>query len=400
MRLRSALLGATILAMPIAASAQPVTGLYVGGGVGVNITQKEDINRLGVPALAGLGTGTILSTGSGQLSGSTGFAGVMSLGWGFGNGLRAEVEGNYRNNKSNGLNASNTAVFGTLAANVNAATTEQKYGGMVNVLYDFNGVWPWVVPYIGAGVGYQAINEKWNLYNTRTFTTGATALLPAATFLPGSVTANGHSTEGSFAYQAILGAAFPLPKIVPGLAATLEYRFLGTSGNRSYTGIATAVPVAPAVARQSAAGINFGPSYNHSILVGLRYNFGVAPPPPPPPAQPPVAQPARSYLVFFDWDKATLTDRARQIIREAADNSTKVQYTRIEVNGYTDTSGTPQYNMGLSIRRAKSVQAELIKDGVPANAITIQGFGETHLLVPTGPGVREPQNRRVEIIIR
>jgi outer membrane protein OmpA-like peptidoglycan-associated protein len=70
------------------------------------------------------------------------------------------------------------------------------------------------------------------------------------------------------------------------------------------------------------------------------------------------------------------------------------------VNGYTDTTGTPQYNMGLSIRRAKSVQAELIKDGVPANAITIQAFGETHLLVPTGPGVREPQNCRVEILIR
>ena len=104
--------------------------------------------------------------------------------------------------------------------------------------------------------------------------------------------------------------------------------------------------------------------------------------------------------MFFDWDKATLTDRARQIIREAADNSTKVQYTRIEVNGYTDTSGTPKYNQGLSVRRAHAVKAELIKDGVPPNAITIQGFGDTHLLVPTGPGVREPQNRRVEIIIR
>ena len=41
-----------------------------------------------------------------------------------------------------------------------------------------------------------------------------------------------------------------------------------------------------------------------------------------------------------------------------------------------------------------------MKDGVPQNVDRIQGFGETHLLVPTGPGVREPQNRRVEIIIR
>jgi len=104
--------------------------------------------------------------------------------------------------------------------------------------------------------------------------------------------------------------------------------------------------------------------------------------------------------VFFDWDKATLTDRARQIIREAADNSTRVQYTRIEVNGHTDTSGTPRYNQGLSVRRAQAVASELVRDGVPASAISIRGVGQAQLLVPTGPGVREPQNRRVEIILR
>ncbi|HUB16668.1 MAG TPA: OmpA family protein [Acetobacteraceae bacterium] len=138
------------------------------------------------------------------------------------------------------------------------------------------------------------------------------------------------------------------------------------------------------------------------VMAGMRIKFG-APPPLPPmvaAAVPAAAmQVARSYLVFFDWDKAALTDRARQIIREAADNSTHVKVTRIEVNGYTDTSGTPQYNMGLSIRRADAVKAELIKDGVPANEIATKGLGETHLLVPTGPGVREPQNRRVEIVI-
>ncbi len=55
--------------------------------------------------------------------------------------------------------------------------------------------------------------------------------------------------------------------------------------------------------------------------------------------------------------------------------------------------------MGLSLRRANSVKAELIRDGVPANAIDIQGYGEAHPLVPTGPDTREPQNRRVEIIL-
>ena len=105
----------------------------------------------------------------------------------------------------------------------------------------------------------------------------------------------------------------------------------------------------------------------------------------PAPVAAPAPAPARSYLVFFDWDKADLTDRAKAIVKEAADNSTRVQVTRIEVNGYTDTSGTPQYNQGLSVRRAKAVAGELVRDGVPQNVIAIQGFGETHLLVPRAP---------------
>ena len=397
MQLRGALLAASILAAPMAANGQPVTGLYVGAGAGVNITQSQDIKSFSLPALV---PGVPLAN-SGSVNGSTGFAGVVSLGWGFGNGLRAEIEGNYRDNH-------NSNFSGLPSPNVGGGTNEQKYGGMFNVLYDFSGIASWIVPYIGAGVGYLAIEEKRNAYNTATVTppaallsTGATAALA---FPPGSLRTSGQGTEGSFAYQAIVGAAFPLPQVMPGLAATVEYRFLGTAGNRTYHGIATfsavsAATGAPAGTAATPASVTLGNSFNHAILIGLRYNFGVAPPPPPPPAPAPVAAPARSYLVFFDWDKVTLTDRARQIIREAADNSTRVQYTRIEVNGYTDTSGTAKYNMGLSIRRARAVQAELTKDGVPAGAITIQGFGETHLLVPTGPGVREPQNRRVEIII-
>jgi len=398
MQLRSALLAATMLATPVVASAQPVTGLYVGAGVGVNITQQENIKRGGVPTtFFGATSGApILGNLNGQMKGSTGFVGLASVGWGFGNGLRAEIEGSYRNNKANGFTQNGGSSVGALGG----GSTEQKYGGMLNVLYDFNGLTPWFVPYIGAGVGYQWINEKWNVRNNFPFTVPAFSTFGGSTFGLGSLQQSGKTTEGSFAYQAILGAAFPLARVMPGLAFTAEYRFLGTTGNRSYTGQAAAVSTAGRFATAPSS-VTFGPSYNHAVLAGLRYNFGVAPPPPPPaPAPVPAQAPARSYLVFFDWDKATLTDRARQIIREAADNSTKVQYTRIEVNGYTDTSGTPKYNMGLSIRRANAVKAELIKDGVPANAITAQGFGDTHLLVPTGPGVREPQNRRVEIIIR
>ena len=140
-------------------------------------------------------------------------------------------------------------------------------------------------------------------------------------------------------------------------------------------------------------------AYNHSVLLGVRYAFSAAPAAVM--AAPAMVAPAgKSFLVFFDWDKSTLTDRARGIIREAAAASKAARTTRIEVNGYADTSGSPQYNQGLSMRRAQTVAAELVRNGVGKQEIAIKAFGETVLLVPTGDGVREPQNRRVEIIIR
>ena len=74
--------------------------------------------------------------------------------------------------------------------------------------------------------------------------------------------------------------------------------------------------------------------------------------------------------------------------------------TRIEVNGYADRSGPAQFNEVLSLRRAEAVAAELLRRGVPRNEIVTRGFGEANPLVPTADGVREPQNRRVEIILK
>jgi outer membrane protein OmpA-like peptidoglycan-associated protein/outer membrane protein W len=357
--LRKAVLAISVIALPIAAGAQPVSGPYIGLSAGVNMLQDQNVTSVPVPA-------------NGKLQSRVGPAVALSFGWGFGNGLRAEIEGDYRSNAfTKGVG------FGLP---VTASGTERKFGPMVNVLYDFNGISPMVVPYVGAGIGYQWVRLD-NLVATSAAGSGITA----------------SSSQGSFAYQAILGAAFPLASVAPGLALTAEYRFMGLAGTRKYNNVFTvggfAVPGTSSHTDDN----------NHAFLVGIRYAFGAAPvmvSSAAAAAPAPMVQPSRSYLVFFDWDKATLSDRARQIIREAADNSTKVQYTRIEVNGYTDTSGTPQYNQGLSVRRAQAVAAELVRDGVQKNAIGIQGFGETHLLVPTGQGVREPQNRRVEIVIR
>jgi len=256
------------------------------------------------------------------------------------------------------------------------------YGLMANVLYDMDIGVPWLFPYVGVGGGYQ-----WTHLDGFTVSSGGPFALAS------------DDTRGAPAGQLIAGLSMPI-KGVPGLSATAEYRFMKIWGGSKFDALENPVDGGPAVSTD----LKMHNEYNHIFLVGMRYAFN-APAPvtavaaPPAPMAAPAPAPSRSYLVFFEWDKATLTDRARSIIKEAADNSTHVQYTRIEVNGYTDTSGTPQYNQGLSARRAQAVAGELVHDGVPQSSVGIQGFGETHLLVPTGAGVREPQNRRVEIII-
>jgi OmpA-OmpF porin, OOP family len=340
MKLRSALVAAGLLALPAAAMAQPVDGLYVGAGAGYNYMQDQNVKSFaGVP------------NPGGKLTTNGGVIGVGSVGWGFGNGFRVELQLDYRNLHQNPT--------GNLAGTGNYLN--QDYGAIFNGYFDFDVGADFVFPYVGVGVGYD-----WTALSHSGF----------------------DATTGSPVGQAILGASFPVPDF-PGLSLTAEYRFMATFEDEKFGNSGTAIKV--------------GSQYNHAGLLGLRYAFGVQPPPPPPAPAPVVAPappPARTYLVFFDWDKYDLTARARQIIGEAAANAPKVQVTRIEVNGYTDTSGTPAYNQGLSVRRAEAVKAELVRDGVPANEIFTQGFGETHLLVPTGPGVREPQNRRVEIILK
>jgi hypothetical protein len=121
-------------------------------------------------------------------------------------------------------------------------------------------------------------------------------------------------------------------------------------------------------------------------------------PPPPPPPPPPVAAP-QSFMVFFDWDRSNLSPQAVQVIGQAAAAFKTRGSARITATGHTDTSGPESYNMALSLRRANSVKNELVRQGVPADAIAVIGKGESSPLVATGDGVREPQNRRVEIVI-
>ena len=117
-----------------------------------------------------------------------------------------------------------------------------------------------------------------------------------------------------------------------------------------------------------------------------------APPPPP-------AVPAASYMVFFDWDSSRLNNQSMTVIGQAAAAFKSRNGTSITATGHTDTSGGDAYNMALSLRRANTVKDALVQQGVPAAAINAIGVGKAGLLVPTPDGVREPQNRRVEIAV-
>ena len=103
------------------------------------------------------------------------------------------------------------------------------------------------------------------------------------------------------------------------------------------------------------------------------------------------------FTVYFDLGSDKVTDSARKTLVEAAAAYKTAGLVRIEATGYTDTVGTPEYNMALSLRRAEAVRTVLGTLGVPSGAIATTGKGEENLAVPTADGVNEPKNRRVEI---
>jgi outer membrane protein OmpA-like peptidoglycan-associated protein len=311
-----------------------------------------------------------------------GYIGAGAAGYAFSNGLQVDVLGAYEHNSLNNL----------VPVPVPGKQTgfQESYGAFLETAYAFKmtdlGIpISFFSPYVGIGAGELTTNH------------------PSPEYLSNGDIHFIHGTTGpNFAYEGVVGAAIPIPS-VPGLALTTDYRLVGIhdAGDLDST-------FYNAVAGRTVTG-HIGLQKNifvHLVTFGVAYAFGVtAPSPAPAAAPPPVAAPApaplpaRTYLVFFDWDRADLSMRAKQIVAEAASASTHVQTTRIDVNGYTDLSGTAKYNQALSVRRAKSVEAELVRDGVPPAEIAIKGFGESNPLVPTAPGVREPQNRRVEIIL-
>ena len=304
------------------------------------------------------------------------------LGYDFGM-FRTEFEVAYKNNNVdyfavNGalppLTLPNSAIGVPAGGNYNNPSgNETILSFMANGLVDFGGKGRAFGGYLGGGVGVARVKQE-----TFAF------VHPQASFVDDSDT--------HFAWQLLAGVYKPITDHVD---LTLKYRYFNVDQVKT---VAFA-----------------GPSFQtrvrtHSLLVGLTYNFGNDAPPPPPPvvAPPPVIAPPLPpcppaavtpgpFLVFFDWDRSVITPEAAAILDRAADQYASTGQTSVTLAGHADKSGKPDYNVALSQRRADAVKDYMTKKGVAPGVITTEAFGESRPLVDTADGVREPQNRRVEI---
>jgi outer membrane protein OmpA-like peptidoglycan-associated protein len=241
--------------------------------------------------------------------------------------------------------------------------SRNSHAFMTNLLYDVNLGWP-VTPHIGAGVGAVDVVDRARV-------NGVGRLF--------------HDDDWELGYQAIAGLRYA---VTPNVALDVDYRYLATTD--------------PTFRRALAPHVRYTTGYQtHTLMASLVYRFGPPPPPPvvapPAPPAPPVAA-RRVFLVFFDWDRSTITPEGMQVIRQAADAYRAGGRVQLQVTGYTDRSGSPGYNQRLSERRATAVANALARLGVARTDMAVSGRGENDNRVPTADGVREPQNRRVEIV--
>ncbi|MGB3165671.1 MAG: OmpA family protein [Alteraurantiacibacter sp.] len=314
----------------------------------------------------------------------TGWMAGATLGydWGW---LRTEVEGTYRDF---GVNEIVVPAPGIPVDTLMPETGTFDYDGdvgivslMANALVDF-GEADGAGFAVGAGVG-----RAWMDLETSASSTG-----------PGHF----DDSASAWAWQGMAQARLPLSDRLSASAryryfSTLEADFMDTRGREN--------------------DVEFG---IHSVSIGLELRLGgrtdglmgpplppeprapepnpprnVAPPPPPPFVDPCNVGP---YIVFFDWDEAEITAEARSVLDTTITAYRTCGEAQVMLAGHADRSGPTSYNQRLSERRAAAVRGYLTRGGIPAGTVVSEAFGETSPRVATANGVRESQNRRVELL--
>ena len=340
MALKYTLLGTAVALAVSAGAAQAAintpTGWYVSMAAGVNIIQDGDFDYKSF--------GVLTSTNTADWE--TGWAAAASIGYDFGNHWRAEFEVTYRHNNNDSV---------CNGAGCSSVWEVWELSQMINVLYDvqLGGNWSAAV---GAGIGGNLV-----------------------TLSPKAFGAS--DDDYVFAGQLIAQLAY---QIADRWQLYADYHFMLMSDPE---------PAAPF----------YGPGQSvefekdeHTLMIGLRFDLqrdGATP----------MSEPTRSsdgpreFIVFFGFNKSNLTAEAARVVHEAAEAAREFGSASIIVVGHTDTSGSNSYNLRLSLRRAAAVKAGLIREGISAGMIKTSGKGETALMVQTGDGVKEPQNRRATI---
>jgi outer membrane protein OmpA-like peptidoglycan-associated protein len=114
------------------------------------------------------------------------------------------------------------------------------------------------------------------------------------------------------------------------------------------------------------------------------------------------AQPAPPviFIIYFHRNSFDLPPEFYKLLPDVLETIKSRKSHSLGVIGHTDLVGTPDYNRGLSLMRAKSVADVLASHGIDRDMIEIEYYGKEKPLIETPDGVEEPRNRRVEVIVR
>ncbi|HEY8698525.1 MAG TPA: OmpA family protein [Rhizomicrobium sp.] len=340
------LLLASAAVLCAAAPALAGEGWYAGLGAGWDKLNDVKVNAAGI-------NGTLRSSDTELVIGTIGYKAGP---------IRIELEPGWDRHNVDRFDA---GALGTTTLDGHV----QILSAMVNGIYDIPLGRRFNIS-LGAGAGMGQVREK-------VFASGGPLL--------------SDDSDSGFMWQAIGGFSYALN---PNLDFAVDYRYRDLNAHIHSVTLAGGTT-------------DSGNLKEQAVVASLRWYFGPqtaeaappppAPPPPPPPPPPAPPAPVKTFIVFFDFNKSNLTSEAQNVVAEAVKTAKQAGAVRILITGHTDTVGSDSYNQGLSERRATAVKDEMVREGLAENEIETVGKSFHDPLVPTGPGVREPQNRRAVI---
>ncbi len=337
-----------MLALVGPAATEPMKGWYMSIEGGGEWIENVDIDEFTTPP-GGAGTTSALRLDPGWVA-------LTSVGYALESHWRLEIEGGYRYNQFDNL----TPIGGPVTY---VDGHYHRFTAMANGIYDFVGDNGTSLS-LGGGIGanYARIDSR-DLANPF------------------------NDDDIGLAVQAVTGLSVPVSNW---LDVSLNYRFLYAP----HLTLEDDASIAPA-----SANIDIDDQKSHTVTLGFRFGSRGEPvqavaarePEPPQPQVP------RQFLIFFGFNKCNITANADMVLSEAANAVRQLGTVAVQISGHTDTVGSLAANQRLSECRANAARDNLVGKGVPLAAITTRGYGEGQLLIQTGDGVKEPQNRRVNV---